>query len=92
MFCHARDLQGIKALVTGSKVSFVFQEDEKGGKAKEVVVEEAVEEPEQIREVSRFPVYALPWKSKLTSTDWYCQGTISPALPFLPSSPKPRAR
>ncbi|KAL8788505.1 MAG: hypothetical protein Q9195_007282 [Heterodermia aff. obscurata] len=52
VFCHARDLQGIKALVPGSKVSFVFQEDEKTGKAKEVQVEEAVEEVEQIREAS----------------------------------------
>ena len=54
VFCHVRDLSGIKALVPGSKVSFVFEEDEKGGKAKEVQVEEAVEEVEQIREVSLF--------------------------------------
>lgn len=54
MFCHARDLSGIKVLVPGSKVSFVFEEDEKGGKAKEVQVEEAVDEVEQIREVSFF--------------------------------------
>ena len=54
MFCHVRDLAGIKALVPGSKVSFVFEDDEKTGKAKEVQVEEAVEEVEQIREVRLF--------------------------------------
>lgn len=51
IFCHVRELPGLKSLVAGSKVSFCYEPDEKGGKAKEVFVEEAVEEVEQVREV-----------------------------------------
>ena len=52
VFCHVRELPGIKSLVPGSKVSFFYEHDEKGGKAKQVFVEEAVREAEDIREVT----------------------------------------
>lgn len=55
-----RDLPGIKALVPGSKVSFVFEEDAKSGKAREVQVEEAVEEVEQVREVRLLFAQVVP--------------------------------
>lgn len=51
VFCHVRELGGVKSLVSGSKVSFYYEPDEKGGKAKQVVVEEAVVEVEEVREV-----------------------------------------
>lgn len=40
IFVHARDTVDRQALIPGSKVSFVFEIDDKGGKAKEVAVEE----------------------------------------------------
>lgn len=43
IFVHARDNVDRQALVPGSKVSFLYEPDEKGGKAKEVVVEEMAE-------------------------------------------------
>ena len=46
-----RELGGLKSLVPGSKVSFYYEPDEKGGKAKQVFVEEAVEEVLEVREV-----------------------------------------
>ena len=72
-----RDLPGIKALVPGSKVSFIFEEDAKSGKAKQVQVEEAVEEAEQVREV-RLLCTRVFYEMKLTpSADWYCKGEIT---------------
>ncbi|KAL6721650.1 hypothetical protein ACLMJK_000754 [Lecanora helva] len=44
VFCHASDCPGRLALAPGSKVSFVFETDAKGGKAKEVQIEEAAAE------------------------------------------------
>ena len=40
IFVHARDTADRQALIPGSKVSFIYEADEKGGKAKEVTVEE----------------------------------------------------
>ena len=51
VFCHARECPGREPLVPGSKVSFVYEADEKSGKAKDVQVEEAAEEVTQEREV-----------------------------------------
>ncbi|KAL9133125.1 MAG: hypothetical protein Q9175_005696 [Cornicularia normoerica] len=41
IFCHNREIPDRTALIVGSKVSFIYKDDEKGGKAKEVLVEEA---------------------------------------------------
>ena len=43
IFVHARDTADRQALTPGSKVSFVYETDEKGGKAKDVAVEEMAE-------------------------------------------------
>ncbi len=43
IFVHARDTTDRQALIPGSKVSFIFEADAKGGKAKEVSVEEMAE-------------------------------------------------
>lgn len=43
IFVHARDTVNRQALIPGSKVSFFYEADEKGGKAKEVAVEEMAE-------------------------------------------------
>lgn len=51
VFCHARETPGRSGLVAGSKVSFVYESDEKGGKARHVQVGETVEEVHPIREV-----------------------------------------
>ena len=55
-----RELGGIKSLLPGSKVSFLFQYDEKGGKAKQVQIEETAEEVEQVREVSFLCARLIP--------------------------------
>ena len=59
-----RELGGVKSLVPGSKVSFYYEPDEKGGKAKQVVVEETVQDVEEVREVCL--VYAGHEQTKLT--------------------------
>ena len=51
IFCHNRETPNRAALVPGSKVSFVYESDEKGGKAKEVLIEEAVIEDNSAREM-----------------------------------------
>lgn len=51
IFCHNRETPNRAALVPGSKVSFVYESDEKGGKAKEVLIEEAVIEDDSAREM-----------------------------------------
>lgn len=43
IFVHARDTADRQALIPGSKVSFIFEIDDKGEKAKEVAVEEIAE-------------------------------------------------
>ncbi|KAL9071982.1 MAG: hypothetical protein Q9161_003914 [Pseudevernia consocians] len=43
IFVHARDTADRQALTPGSKVSFVYEPDERGGKAKDVTVEEMAE-------------------------------------------------
>ena len=43
IFVHASDTIDRQALVPGSKVSFTFETDGKGGKAKDVVVEDMAE-------------------------------------------------
>ena len=43
VFVHASDTADRQALVPGSKVSFTYEADEKGGKAREVVVEDMAE-------------------------------------------------
>lgn len=43
IFVHARDTVDRQALIPGSKVSFTYEADEKGGKAKDVAVEEIAE-------------------------------------------------
>lgn len=55
---HARNTADRQPLVRGSKVSFVYEPDEKGGKATEVVVEEAAEAPvdETVRETGTVKV------------------------------------
>ena len=40
IFVHARNTADRQALIPGSKVSFIYAADEKGGKAKEVTAEE----------------------------------------------------
>ena len=44
VFCHASACPNRAPLIQGSKVSFVFESDDKGGKAKDVQVEEAATE------------------------------------------------
>ena len=51
VFCHARETPGRLGLVAGSTVSYVYEHDDKGGKAVQVQVEEAVEEGGAMREV-----------------------------------------
>ncbi|CAD6586950.1 MAG: hypothetical protein ASARMPRED_002886 [Alectoria sarmentosa] len=51
IFCHSRETPDRAGLVSGSKVSFVFESDEKGGKAKEVLIEEAVLQDDSAREM-----------------------------------------
>ena len=51
IFCHNRETPDRAALVPGSKVSFVYESDDKGGKAKEVLIEEAVVEDDSPREM-----------------------------------------
>lgn len=43
IFFHARDTFDHQALIPGDKVSFIYESDEKGGKAREVTVEERAE-------------------------------------------------
>ncbi|KAF6230560.1 hypothetical protein HO173_011097 [Letharia columbiana] len=43
IFVHARDTADRQALIPSSKVSFIYEADEKGGKAKEVSIEEMAE-------------------------------------------------
>ena len=43
IFVHARNTTNRQALIPGSKVSFIYKADEKGGKAIEVAVEEMAE-------------------------------------------------
>ena len=43
IFVHASDTADRQALVPGSKVSFTFEADEKGGRAREVAVEDMAE-------------------------------------------------
>lgn len=43
IFVHASDTTGRQALIPGSKVSFTFEADEKGGRAREVAVDEMAE-------------------------------------------------
>ena len=79
VFCHVRELGGVKSLVPGSKVSFHFEPDEKGGKAKQVVVEEAVEEVQEVREVcpffARYPMMQADETD--SNPDRHHQGNIS---------------
>lgn len=59
IFVHARDTVNRQALIPGSKVSFFYEADEKGGKAKDVAVEEmaeAVELDEAPREMGTVKV------------------------------------
>lgn len=51
VFCHVSQTPDRQGLIKGSKVSFVYQEDEKGGKALQVQIEEAAEEDTSPREV-----------------------------------------
>lgn len=51
MFCHASQTPDRKGLVKGSVVSFLYQSDEKGGKALQVQIEAAAEENTLPREV-----------------------------------------
>ncbi|KAF6231745.1 hypothetical protein HO173_010047 [Letharia columbiana] len=51
LFCHNSETPNRAALVPGSKVSFVYESDEKGGKAKQVLIEEAVVENDSAREM-----------------------------------------
>lgn len=51
IFCHNRETPARAALVPGSRVSFVYESDEKGGKAKEVLIEEAAVEDDSAREM-----------------------------------------
>lgn len=53
IFCHARETPGRSGLTAGSTVSYVYESDEKGGKAVRVQVEKAVEESSAMREVGR---------------------------------------
>ena len=50
IFCHNRETPDRAALVPGSKVSFVYENDEKGGKAKNVLIEEGIVEDDSARE------------------------------------------
>ena len=55
VFCHASQTPGRQALAVGARVSFIYAEEEKGGRAVQVrVVEEAMVEENDgaIREVS----------------------------------------
>ena len=51
IFCHSRETPNRTALVPGSKVSFVYESDERGGKAKELLIEEAAVEDDSAREM-----------------------------------------
>lgn len=51
IFCHSRETPDRAALVAGTKVSFLYEIDDKGGKARNVLIEEAVVEDESAREM-----------------------------------------
>lgn len=51
IFCHNCETPDRAALVAGTKVSFLYEIDDKGGKAKNVLVEEAVVEDDSAREM-----------------------------------------
>ena len=51
IYCHSRETPNRAPLVAGSKVSFIYESDEKGGKAKNVLIEEAVVEDDSAREM-----------------------------------------
>lgn len=56
-FCHIRETPGRAALTPGSKVSFMYEYDEKGGKARDVQIEEAAFEVEEVREMGTVKVF-----------------------------------
>lgn len=77
IFVHARDTVDRKALISGSKVSFIYEPDEEGGKAREVAVEEMAEATalnEGPREMGKVMVslttlpYLIPCSTQLWST------------------------
>lgn len=73
IFVHARDTVDRQALILGSKVSFIYEPDEKGGKAREVAVEEmaeAVSLNEGLREMGKVLVSLTtsPFSTQLRST------------------------
>ena len=80
-FCHVRELGGLKSLTAGSKVSFIFEYDEKGGKAKQVIVEESVVATEQLREVRL--AHASPYR--VVQADLLCR--MAPSRYRSPSNP-----
>ncbi len=51
VFCHSRETPDRQGLTKGSKVSFLYEFDEKGGKALQVQIEQAAEEDTREREV-----------------------------------------
>ena len=51
IFCHQRETPDRAGLIAGSKVSFIYESDEKGGKAREVLIEEAVLGDDSVREM-----------------------------------------
>ena len=76
IFVHARNTADRQALIPGSKVSFVYEADEKGGKAKEVTVEEMADAavPEEgLREMGTVKVSfaASPVPSLHRMESWY---------------------
>ena len=50
IFCHNRETPERTGLVQGTKVSFIYESDDKGGKAKAVLIEEAAVEEYSARE------------------------------------------
>ena len=61
LFCHARNCPDRAPLTPGSRVSFVFEPDNKSGKATEVQIEEAAaKEDKAVRETGTIKV-TPPW-------------------------------
>ena len=75
IFVHARNTTGRQALVPGSKVSFIYETDEKGGKAVEVAVEEMAEPivvDEGPREIGTVKASLSAFPSRSLSLTQFC--------------------
>lgn len=83
IFVHARNIADRQALISGSKVSFIYEADEKVGRAKEVTVEEIAEavvldEGPRLMGTVKVSLIALPYPSRqLIKTRVFCKVMMS---------------